>query len=71
MATNVKNAQERAVMAANKDVRARDAALALQEYEAERVAVRANAARLRALRLAKEAADGQPARQPVKKGRAP
>jgi hypothetical protein len=69
MATNVKNAQERAVMAANKDVRARDAALALQEYEAEKLAVRANIARLRALRLAQEAANSPPTKEPARKKR--
>jgi hypothetical protein len=37
-----------------KEERARDAALAMQEYEAERLAVRAKTARLRALRLANE-----------------
>ncbi len=38
-----------------KEERARDAALAMQEYEAEKRAVLANAERLRALRLSKEA----------------
>lgn len=38
-----------------KEDRARDAALATQEYEAKKRAVLANAERLRALRLAKEA----------------
>jgi hypothetical protein len=54
MATPVKNAQQRASVAA-KEERARDAALAMQEYEAEKLAIRAKTARLRALRLAKEA----------------
>ena len=49
-----KNAQQRAVMTA-KEERARDAALAMREYEANKLAVRTNPARLRALRLAKEA----------------
>ena len=49
-----KNAQQRAVMTA-KEERARDAALAMREYEASKLAVRTNTARLRALRLAKEA----------------
>src|SRR4249920_3965690 len=48
-----KNAQQRAVMTA-KEERARDAALAMREYEANKLAVRTNTARLRALRLAKE-----------------
>ena len=54
MTTTLKNAQQRASIAA-KEERARDAALAMQEYEAERVAIRVKTARLRALRLAKEA----------------
>jgi hypothetical protein len=54
MATALKSAQQRAVMAA-KEERARDAALAMQEYEAEKLAIRVKTARLRALRLAKEA----------------
>jgi hypothetical protein len=49
-----KNAQQRAVMTA-KEERARDAALAMREYEANKLAVRTNTARLRALRLAKQA----------------
>ena len=40
--------------AAAKEERARDAALAMQEYEAEKRAVDVKTARLRALRLAKE-----------------
>jgi hypothetical protein len=39
MATILKNAKQRAVMIA-KEERARDAALAMQEYEAEKLAVR-------------------------------
>jgi hypothetical protein len=54
MATTLKNAQQRASMAA-KEERARDAALAMQEYQAEKLASAAKTARLRALRLAKEA----------------
>jgi hypothetical protein len=53
-----KNAQQRAVMTA-KEERARDAALAMREYEANKLAVRTNTARLRALRLAKEAENRQ------------
>jgi hypothetical protein len=49
-----KNAQQRAMMTA-KEERARDAALAMREYEANKLALRTNTARLRALRLAKEA----------------
>ena len=54
MATTLKNAQQRAATAA-KEERARDAALAMQEYEAEKLAIGIKTARLRALRLAKEA----------------
>jgi len=54
MATTVKNAQQRAAMAA-KEERARDAALAMREYQAEKLAIGINTARLRALRLAREA----------------
>jgi hypothetical protein len=41
--------------AAMKEQRAQDAKLAMREYEAERLAVRAKTARLRALRLAQKA----------------
>lgn len=54
METTLKNAQQRASMAA-KEERARDAALAMQEYQAEKLAIAAKTARLRALRLANEA----------------
>jgi hypothetical protein len=54
MATTLKNAQQLAAITA-KEERARDAALAMREYEANKLAVRTNTARLRALRLAKEA----------------
>ena len=81
MTTDVKTAQQRATAMAAKEQRARDAELAMHEYEAEQLAIRANTERLRALRLAKEAADSQRAkaaamdRQPAKtkarKGRKP
>ena len=54
MATLLKNAEQRPATTA-KEERARDAALAMQEYEAEKLAISAKTARLRALRLAKEA----------------
>jgi len=53
MVTTLKNAQRQAAVAA-KEERARDAALAMQEYEAERLNIEVKTARLRALRLAKE-----------------
>ena len=59
MATNLKSAPQKPSMAA-KEERARDAALAMREYEAERRAVLARTARLRALRLAKEATSEPP-----------
>lgn len=60
----LKNAEQRSATAAKKDERARDAALAMREYEAEKLAVHANTARLRALRLAKEAEQVISAKQP-------
>ena len=60
----LKNADQRSAMAAKKDERTRDAALAMREYEAEKLAVHANTARLRALRLAKEAEQVTPERKP-------
>ena len=59
MATTLKNARQRATMAA-KEERARDAALAMQEYEAEKLAIGIKTARLRALRLAKEPESNEP-----------
>ncbi len=47
--------KDRTMKAAMKEERARDAELAMREYEAERLAVRANTARLRALRLGQDA----------------
>jgi hypothetical protein len=68
MATALKNAQQRAAAAA-KEERARDAAQAMRDYEAEQFALRANTARLRALRLAQEAGKTRDAKaqQPAKK----
>ena len=43
-------------VAAGRDQRARDAASALKEYRADKLAVDANTARLRALRLARDTA---------------
>ena len=60
---------DRATRLAKKEDRDRDAALAIQEYQAERRAVLANTERLRALRLAREADEAlkKPAK-PAKKG---
>ena len=51
-----KRRPDRAEREAMKKERARDAGLAMKEYEAERRAVLANTERLRALRLARDAA---------------
>lgn len=57
MANNPKAAQERAEANFKKEQKAREGMKAMAEYEAARAAVRAKTARLRALRLAKEAAE--------------
>jgi hypothetical protein len=69
MSTTLKDAQQRASAAATNAERARDKAQALREYEAEKLAREANTARLRALRLAKEANEMQDAKTqpPVRK----
>jgi hypothetical protein len=68
MATD-SNDLQRSAVAANKVERARDKEDAMREYEADRQALLANTARLRALRLAKEAADAAAPKpqKPVKK----
>jgi hypothetical protein len=55
MTTDSKSIQHRAAAATMKEQRAREAVEAMQEYEAEKLAIRANTARLRALRLATQA----------------
>jgi hypothetical protein len=64
-----KDAQQLSATAAGKAERALDKAAAMREYEAEQLALRANTARLRALRLAKEAenASGPLVKAPAKK----
>ena len=58
MATNLKEARKRAEASfTSKEQRARDGARAMAEYEAAGVALRKKTARLKALRLAKEAAE--------------
>lgn len=64
MSANSKDAQQRSVAAAVKAERALDKVAALQEYEAEQLALRANTERLRALRLAREAEALQDAGSP-------
>jgi hypothetical protein len=63
------SAETRAARAAAREERARDAALAMQQYEADKLAVLDKTARLRALRLAKETADAlqPPSKQPKPK----
>jgi hypothetical protein len=69
MATTSKDAQQRSAAVAVKAERALDKLAAMREYEAEEIALRANTARLRALRLAKEAENMQDpnTQQPAKK----
>jgi hypothetical protein len=55
VATISGDAQQRSAAAAVKAERALDKVAAMREYEAEELALRANTARLRALRLAREA----------------
>jgi hypothetical protein len=57
----VKTLEQRMVAAAQKSARDSDAAKAMREYEAEKLRVDANTARLRALRLEKEATDAKAA----------
>jgi hypothetical protein len=59
LANNPKNALDRAEASFKKDQRAREGAKAMAEYEAAGVAMREKTARLRALRLRKEAADAE------------
>lgn len=58
------NIQQPGTQAAMKEQRAREAAQAMQEYEAEKLATQARIERLRTLRLASEAISPPP---PVKK----
>ena len=58
MATN-SDKNRKPEVTAGRDQRARDAALAMQEYRAERVAAEAKTERLRALRLARDARDAR------------
>jgi hypothetical protein len=61
--TKTKTVEQRMVAAAQKAGRERDAAQAMKEYAAEKARIDANTERLRALRLAKEAADAEAAAQ--------
>jgi hypothetical protein len=55
--SSTNNTEQRLQVAAKKADREREAAKAMREYEAEKARIDANTTRLRALRLAKEAAD--------------
>lgn len=68
MAT-LKGAKQSWTAGAGKAERDRDKAQALLDYEAEHLAARANMARLRALRLAKERADSQVTKARPKAGK--
>ncbi len=57
MTMNAKELEHRTTLAATKAERSRDKEEAMREYEAEKRAQLVNTARLRALRLAREAAD--------------
>jgi Mg-chelatase subunit ChlI len=65
MADKFKDAEQRAEVAAKKAQKAAEGEKAMAQYEADARAVRAKTERLRALRLAKEAAD-TPAPKPAK-----
>jgi hypothetical protein len=65
----LKGAEQSRIAAAAKAERDRDKAQALLDYEAERLASRANMARLRTLRLAGERADSQVTKARPKAGK--
>jgi len=71
MAATARNAQQQSAAASLKAERELDKAAAMQEYEAERVALQARTERLRALRLAKEAEAGETAAQQAAPDAAP
>jgi hypothetical protein len=60
--TTDKTAEERTAISAMKELRARDASLAMREYQLEKLAVQARTERLRELRLSRdrEAARDEP-----------
>ena len=61
MAKNSKDVMDRAEASFKKEERAREGAKAMRDYEAENRAVHEKTARLKALRLAKEAAENKEA----------
>jgi hypothetical protein len=71
MTADPKDAEQRSALAATKAERSRDKEEAMREYEAGKRALLVNTARLRELRLAKEAADALTAKtQPPAKKKA-
>ena len=70
MTIGLKDVRQLSAAAAVKAERERDKAEAMREYRAERLALLANTARLRALRLAKEAAGSQAPTLIGRRGRA-
>jgi hypothetical protein len=74
LAKNSKDVMDRAEASFKKEERAREGAKAMRDYEAESRAVREKTARLKALRLAKEATEKDPpakVAEPKKAGRQP
>jgi hypothetical protein len=74
--TAPKNAEQKSIAESKKAGRERDALIAMREYQAESARIDANTARLRALRIAKEAAEAKnppppaPAAKPAAKKKA-
>ena len=64
--TDIRVSQDSAARNALKEERARDAARALREYESEKKAIATKTERLKALRLAKEAAESASEPKPKK-----
>jgi hypothetical protein len=62
---STKTPEQKSLAAAQKIARDSDAAKAMREYEAEKLRIDANTARLRTLRLEKEAADAKAAAEAV------
>jgi hypothetical protein len=72
MSTKNKSAEEQSAIAAAKELRARDAAQAMREYQQDKLAVAARTERLRELRLARdrEAAKKAPPKPAIGRGKA-
>jgi hypothetical protein len=66
LAKNSKDVMNRAEASFKKEERAREGAKAMRDYEAENRAVHEKTARLKALRLAKEAAERAAPKEPKK-----